>query len=182
MRSAAAESDAVFVGSTVEAVPLEENTFEVRTSDVYRGSPGGYITVTGGVYEDAVLLQQNRQYLFFVTKSAGSWTALGCDATRPISSRVIAQADRAFGHAIPLRAAPSGGDSGPGESPSATAESGTGSRTAESTEDDGLSSWMWVGVGIALLAGVAGVPLAYWLLNRKRSESAEPRTPDDPDA
>ncbi|MBA2455902.1 MAG: hypothetical protein H0V48_05125 [Nocardioidaceae bacterium] len=106
---AAAQSDAVFVGTTLNPVEGEVNTFEVRASDIYQGSPGAFLEVTGGLHEDAAFLEADRQYLFFTRTSAGSWTALGCGATQPISSRVIAQTDRVLGQATPLRAPASPG-------------------------------------------------------------------------
>jgi len=166
---AAAQSDAVFVGTTLNPVEGEENTFEVRASDIYQGSPGAFLEVTGGLHEDAAFLEADRQYLFFTRTSAGSWTALGCGATQPISSRVIAQTDRVLGQATPLRAPASPG-SGSTESPSAEetagesaggSESGTAAGAAAQAEDGGGSRvWWWAGAGGVLLAGAGGFAYA----------------------
>ena len=157
LKEAAADAKAVFVGTTVQQVVGTEDTFEVRASDIYKGSPGAFLDVAASSQiEDGVLLEPERQYLFFVTRDDGSWVAMGCGATRPISSRVIAQADRAFGPATPLRVATP--DSGPSESPSATPHSRNDSTTlpASAEQDDGSRTWVWVGIGVALLAG-AGI-------------------------
>lgn len=154
---AAAVSDAVFVATTLDPVEGTDNTFEVRASDIYKGSPGAFLTVSGGSYEDAAFLKDDRQYLVFASNPKGDWVALGCGATRPISSRVIAQADRALGPATPLRAPATTPDSGATESPTATPDSGP--KTSEAAAEDGSDSdtWVWVGAGVLLMAGAGGV-------------------------
>lgn len=158
---AAAMSDAVFVATTLDPVEGTDNTFEVRASDIYKGSPGAFLTVRGGFYEDAAFLKADRQYLFFASKPRGVWVAMGCGATRPISSRVIAQVDRALGPATPLRVPgtpdPATPDSGPTESPTATPDPGP--KTSEAAAEDGSDSdtWVWVGAGVLLMAGAGGV-------------------------
>lgn len=162
MSRSARQADAVFVGSVTEVAG--HNLFEVRASDIYKGSPGAFLTVRTGppnpnvIIEDSVNLQVDKQYLFFLVRRGGDWTAPGCLGTREISSRLIARADRALGPATPLRA-PATPESGPSESPSTTA--GSGPDTVRSAADDGddSSTWVWVGGGVALLAG-AGVVAA----------------------
>lgn len=158
---AADQSDAVFVGTTLDAVEGRDNTFEVRASDIYQGSPGAFLTVSGGDAEGGYgdLLAADRQYLFFVTRAAGPWRTLGCGTTQPISSQLIAQADRVLGPATPLRVAPATGDSGPAESPSATADPGPNSSQA-AAEDSDSSAWVWLGGGIAALVAAGLVAAA----------------------
>lgn len=147
-------SDAVFVGTTLDAVEGQDNTFEVRASDIYQGSPGAFLTVSGGDAKGGYgdLLTSDRQYLFFVTRAAGSWRVLGCGTTQPISSQLITQADRALGPATPLRVAPATGDSGPAESPATPdPELADPSTSQAAAEDSGSSAWVWLGGGIAAL-------------------------------
>lgn len=154
LKEAAADANAVFVGTTVQQV-AGGDTFEVRASDIYKGSPGAFLDVTGSSQaEDGVALEPERQYLFFVTRDGRSWVAMGCGATRPISSLVIAQADLALGPATPLRVATP--NSGPSESLSPSPEADDRNQNAsESVADDHNASraWVWVGIGVALLVG-----------------------------
>jgi hypothetical protein len=155
----ARRADAVFVASVVQ--DLGEYVYEVRASDIYKGSPGGFPTVrtaTSGI-AGGIDLRPDRQYILFVTRDGQSWVSPGCSGTVELSARAIGQVERVLGPATPLRVTATP-DSGPSESPSATPDSGTGPRTAEPVEEDGLSTWALVGIGVALLAGTGGVVLA----------------------
>ncbi len=162
LASAAHRSDAVFVGS-VTGMPAP-NRFEVRASDVYRGSPGSFLTVVTGPSDpgagvgEAVELHVDRQYLFFLIRDGRTWSAPGCLPTWPISSALIARADRVLGPATPLRAAPPAPSGSPPGSP-VSAASGSAA-AAPSSDDAGGSWWHWAGGAAALLAAAAGVAVA----------------------
>lgn len=163
---AADRSDAVFVGTTLGPVEGEDNTFEVRASDVYKGSPGAFLDVDGADYETGIVLKSHQQYLFFVTKADGSWRVLACGPTQPISSRVIAQTARVLGGpATPLRA-PATPGSGPSESPNVTPDTGSAASEPAAADADDSRTWLWVGAGVALLAGAGVVAAAT---RRRRS-------------
>jgi len=150
-----------------------EFTYDVRASDIYKGSPGALLRVVTGSNEiaGAVDLRPDTQYVLFVNRSeAGdTWVAEGCSGTTEVSSRVLSAMDRVLGPATPLRvAAP---DAKPDDSPSATPSEPVESAAASSPEaDNGSRTWTWVGTGVALLVGAAGVPVAY-ALGRKRSQA-----------
>jgi len=160
----ARRADAVFVASVIE--DRGDFRYLVRASDIYKGSPGAFVTVDTGDpgFTGTVDLRPDRQYVLFVDRSdqPGVWEIPVCSGTSEISSRVLSQLDRVLGPATPLR-----GPAAEGDDPSATATAdaeATGTEpAAEATtaEDaDGSRTWLWVGAGAVLLAAAGGVAAA----------------------
>lgn len=174
--SLAKQHDAVFVATPV-SVDEEDGrrVYEVRVSDVYKGSPGSTTKVTTEASDAAcgIELDLDEQYLLLgkAAKNGDVRTSV-CSGTRPVSDRVLADVEKALGPATPYRGAPDRGDrsdgprgaddrSGkPADDDTADEEDGaTGDRGSASDvtdEDDGFStSYVLIGGLLALAVGAS---------------------------
>ncbi|MGH3359123.1 MAG: hypothetical protein ACRDO7_09995 [Nocardioidaceae bacterium] len=190
------QGDAVFVGTPVST---EEHgrlrTYEVRVSDVYKGSPGSTTVVSTETQATAcgVTLDLDTQYLVVgdQKQTHGTVTTSACSGTRPISDGVIADVEQALGPATPYRG-PSGdtggeqhGDDGQhrqhgdqDDNTSDGSENGSPGDNGETTDadaaadssDDGMDT-SYVVIGGVLVVALAASFLVPKLRRRHRSAS-----------
>jgi hypothetical protein len=171
-------ADTVFVGTALRSAG--GNTYDVRVSDIYKGSPGrAWIVVDGGdLRTDVGLeLEPRRQYVFYAIDDPGSmmWTVGACGGTTPVTERALAEAESEYGPATPLRGVsgppPSTDQSGDdGAADDSTAGEENPSPAADSDDqvasDDDAALWPWVGGG-AVVAVIVGAGIV--VLRRRAS-------------
>lgn len=162
----------VFVGTPVSVADEGTNrVYEVRVSDIYKGSVGSTTTVETVDSEAAcgIDLDLDKQYMIVggaIKDDDGVGTTI-CSGTQPVSDRVLAEVEQELGPATPLRGpsddrgtsgddggtSDGGADDGTGRSDASSDES---SNDVAGSEDDGLdTSYVLVGGILALAIGAS---------------------------
>lgn len=134
--SLAKQHDAVFVGTPVSVDRQgDERAYEVRVSDVYKGSPGPTTTVTTAASGAScgIHLDLNRQYLVVGDQPEphGAVATNLCSGTGEVSDRALADLEKSLGPATPYRGP--GGDTGDG--PRAHGDQGHNDSTGDGDGD-----------------------------------------------
>lgn len=189
LASLAKQYDAVFVATPVSVDEEDgQRVYEVRVSDVYKGSPGSTTTVTTAASDATcgIELDMDEQYMILgkAAKNGGDVETNTCSGTRPVSDRTIGEVEKALGPAIPYRGAPddseektdgpggdddhSGGDADNGTPDNGDAEGSDGD-TTDDTASDAAGSDDGVDTSYVLIGGVLALAVgASFLLPRLR--------------
>lgn len=183
--SLAKTSAVVFVGTpATEHVDGNVRTYQVRASDVYKGSPSPVTTVQTEQDGAAcgINLELDTQYVIIGSENGDQVSTTICSGTRPVTDRALAEVTDALGPATPYR----GPQTDVGNEPSNGTEHGTADsdnlengndNTDHSASGDqqppdepatGRSSTSYVMIGTLLTVAI-GISFLVPRLRRRRS-------------